>query len=58
MRCGDDCAKSVEGWSVEEDIIRCGRVNGEEIDKEFLGLRAIAENGIEVDVATGGDLFP
>ena len=58
MRCGYDYAKSVEGWSAEEDIIGCGRVNDEGTDRDCLGLRAITKNGMKVDVATGGDLFP
>jgi len=58
MRCGYDYAKSVEGWSAQEDIIGCGRVNDKESDRDCLGLSAITENGVEVDVATGGDIFP
>jgi len=51
MRCGYDCTKSVEGWSVEEDIIGCGRVNDEETERNCLGLSVIAENAMEIDVA-------
>ena len=58
MRCGYDYAKSVEGWSAEEDIIGRGRFNDEETNRDCLGLSTIAENGMEIDVATGGDLFP
>jgi len=58
VRCGYDCAKSVKGWSAKEDIMGCGRLHDEETDRDCLGLSAIAENDMEIYVATGGDLFP
>ena len=42
----------------EEDIIRCRCVDDEETDRNCLCLGAIAEDGMEVNVAAGGNFFP
>jgi len=58
MRGGDDSAKGVERRAAEEDIIRCRCVDDEKIDRNCLCLGAIAEDGMEVNVAAGGNLLP
>jgi len=40
------------------DIIRCGRVDDKESYRNCLGLSAITKNGMEVNVAASGNLFP
>jgi len=57
MKGGDDGAKGVERGTAKEDIIRCGCVNDEEADKNILGLGPITEDGVEVNVVAGGNLF-
>ena len=57
MRGGDDDAKGVEQGAAKEDIIRCGCVNDEEVDRNDFGLSSITEDGVKVNVATGGNLF-
>jgi len=42
----------------EEDIIRCRCVDDEEADRNCLCLVAIAEDGMEVNVAVGENFFP
>jgi len=58
MRGGDDSAKGVKRGAAEEDIVRCRCVNDEEADRNDLGLGSITEDGMEVNVAAGGNFFP
>jgi len=58
MRGGDDNAKGVERGVAEEDIIRCRCVDDEEADRNGLGLGSVTKDGMEVNVATGGNFFP
>jgi len=58
IRGGDDNVEGVERRAAEEDIIRCRCVDDEKADKNCLCLGTIAEDGMEVNVAATGDLFP
>jgi len=58
MRGGDDGAMGVERGAANEDIIGCKRINDEEADRDSLGLGAVAEDGMEVNIAASGNFFP
>jgi len=57
MRGGDYDAKGVERGAAEEDILGCRRINDEETDRDTLGLGAVAEDGMEVNIAAS-ETFP
>jgi len=54
---GDNSAKGVEGWTTQEDIVGCWRVDDKEADWNGFGLGSLTKHGVKVDVAAGGYLF-
>ena len=57
MWVGDDGAEGVERGTAKEDIIRCGCVNDEEVDRNGFSLGSVTKYGVKVNVAAGGNLF-
>jgi len=54
---GDDSAKGVKGGTAQKDIVGCWRVDDKEADWNGFDLGSLTKDGVEVDVAAGGNLF-